>query len=87
MTITISPQHEALLKEVVSSGYYTSQEEALTEAIRLLREQMSNGSPGEADLLPPDEWIEEFHKWTGRRRVGNPNLDDSRESIYEGRGE
>jgi len=42
---------------------------------------------GEGDLLPPDEWIAEFHRWTRSHTIHNPNLDVSRESIYDGRGE
>ena len=86
MSITLSPQNEELLKEVVSSGYYKSQEEALAEAIRLLREQSTNGASDESVILPPDQWIEEFDRITQSRKGGNPQMDDSRESIYGDRG-
>ena len=34
-------------------------------------------------LLPYEEWIVEFHKWTRSPKKGNPNVDVSRESIYD----
>ena len=45
MAISISPETERALKEAVCGGHFGSQEEALSEAIRLLRDSTnSNGS-------------------------------------------
>lgn len=33
----------------------------------------------------PEEWIARFDAWIATQRSRNPNFDDSRESIYEGR--
>lgn len=84
MATIISPQDEKLLEEVVSSGLFTDQQEALSEAIRLLREHSTNG-----DLQPSfsvDEWITSFREWSRRPRKGNPHMDDSRDSIYGANG-
>lgn len=85
MATMISPQNEQLLNEAISSGRYKNQEEALAEALRLLREQTANGS-AEPTILPPNSWVEEFDRVTASRRGGNPRMDDSRESIYGDRG-
>jgi Arc/MetJ-type ribon-helix-helix transcriptional regulator len=85
MATMISQQDEQLLEQVVSTGRFKDQEEALSAALRLLREQTSNGS-FEPSILPPDRWVEEFDRITASRRGGNPHMDDSRESIYGDRG-
>lgn len=81
---TISPQNEQLLNEAVSSGLFKDQQEALAEALRLLREQTCNGGPQPS--LSTDEWISSFRMWSRKPRQGNPCMDDSRESIYGDRG-
>jgi Arc/MetJ-type ribon-helix-helix transcriptional regulator len=85
MATIISSQNEQLLNQVVSSGHFQNQDEALTEALHLLYEKTrQNGS--EQSLLPPEKWIEEFDRITASRQGGNPQMDDSRESIYGDRG-
>ena len=39
------------------------------------------------DKLSAEEWVRRFTSWTQSQRSTNPYFDDSRESIYEGRGE
>lgn len=42
----------------------------------------------ETDILPPDEWVKRFRAWArSHPSIRNPNLDDSREAMYEGCGE
>lgn len=84
MATIISPQNQELLEQVVSSGRFKDQEEALSVALQLLREQTRNGSPESS--LSPDEWMATFRKWSRKSRQGNPQMDDSRESIYGDRG-
>jgi Arc/MetJ-type ribon-helix-helix transcriptional regulator len=85
MATTISLQNEQLLNQVVASGRFQNQDEALSEALRLLYEQTrQNGS--EQSLLPPEKWIKEFDRITASRHSGNPLMDDSRESIYDDHG-
>jgi len=84
MATIISPQNEQLLNQVVSSGRFKDQQEALAEALRLLREQTANGGPEQS--LSTEEWIASFRKWNRKSRQGNPYLDDSRQSIYGDRG-
>jgi hypothetical protein len=57
------------------------------EAGQLLRNSIESNGSTTSESLSPDEWIEQFHQWSRRPRIGNPNVDDSRDSIYEGRGE
>ncbi len=86
MATEISTENEKFLEEAVKNGRFENRQQALDEAVRLLREETEvegNGSP----LLPPDEWEREFTKWAESHKARNPNLDDSRETIYKGRGE
>ena len=52
-------------------------------------EPCAGGQPAEGgdNLLPPDEWLAAFRQWARKDRRHNPNVDDSRESIYADRGE
>lgn len=86
MATCISPENQYLLNDLVAGGEFSSAEEALAAAIRLLRDQTRNGSFSPKGILPPDQWIEEFNRITESRRGGNPCMDDSRESIYGDRG-
>jgi len=85
MAMNISPENEKLLDEAVASGQYKSQDEALTEALRLLRE---NGNHGEArNRLASGEWRRKFERHLASTpKTAARTVDDSRESIYEGRG-
>ncbi len=46
---------------------------------------MGNGQAGAE--LSPDEWIRQFRDWAVSHPRRQIQIDDSRESIYEGRGE
>jgi hypothetical protein len=84
MATIISPQDEKLLEEVVSSGLFTDQQAALSEAMRLLREHSTKDH--HQFSLSDDEWIASFREWSRRPRKGNPHMDDSRDSIYGATG-
>jgi hypothetical protein len=82
---SLSPQNEQLLRDLLATGRYRSEEEAVTAALRALKDDESPPSVT-GGILPPQEWIKEFDRITASRRGGNPNMDDSRESIYGDRG-
>ena len=90
MTMSITPENEKLLAEAVSSGFFQSQEEALTEAIRLLRQSTAGNSDkkteGTSEPLTVEAWLKEFDRLTESRSVSVPDVDVSRESIYGDRG-
>ena len=85
--IKLSSQNEEILERAVTNGHFQSREEALAEALRLLKEKTEEAEADDAQLLPPEEWVREFRKWARSHKPRNPHLDDSRESIYEGRGQ
>lgn len=39
------------------------------------------------EFASPDEWNKALQNWSRKPRVGNADMDDSRDAIYEGRGE
>jgi len=84
--MSVSPENQDLLNDLVACGEFRSQDEALAAALRFLRDRSTNGSSSQVDVLPPDEWLKEFDRITASRHGGNPSLDDSRESIYGDRG-
>lgn len=50
-------------------------------------EVLDKGLPGLPATLPPEEWVRDFRAWVGSLPRIEVVVDDSRESIYEGRGE
>ena len=64
------------------SGLSPDEISALREAIDdRLRSEPSSGE------LTPEEWVKDFRQWAESHRPLPHPADDSRDSIYEGRGE
>lgn len=86
MAMSVSPSNEQFLNDLVASGEFPSQGEALTAAIRLLQQQTACANSAECEVLSPEPWRKEFDRITESRAGGNPQMDDSRDSIYGDRG-
>ncbi len=85
VTANLSPEDEQFLQDAVASGRYRTEQEALAAAVKLLRNSQQR-SPVKSEPSR-EERLTKLREWMSRPRPGNPNLDDSRESIYEGCGE
>jgi Arc/MetJ-type ribon-helix-helix transcriptional regulator len=84
MTVNISAQNEIILENAVNSGRFKDKQEAVSEAIRLLAEK-TNEEIGES--LIGTAWQERLHRHLkSTPGTSAATVDDSRESIYEGRG-
>jgi predicted transcriptional regulator len=90
LTVSFSPEVEARLRErAAASGKDVSAlvREAVEEKLSATPE------PKPASKMSNEQWLAEFNAWmrevTSRARNYPPGfvVDDSRESIYEGRGE
>ena len=87
MTINIPSEYEAVLNAVVTNGTFPTTEEALRHALELLaKEQRELDDSPQDDLPDPDEWEKRFRAWAASHPASDHFVDDSRESIYEGRG-
>ncbi len=62
MSIEISSDHERIIQAAVANGHFENREQALGEALRLLREKTSERASN-GRLLPPDEWVKAFTAW------------------------
>jgi len=83
--MSISPENQKLLDEVLASGRFKTHDEALEEALRLLKEQQAEKNGGH---VPVEQWREKFKAHLDSTpESAASSLDDSRASIYEGRGE
>lgn len=85
MSTSLSDEIERILEQAVRSGQFKDKEQALAEALRLLGEQSiePNGA-----ALPDDAWRARFEEHVAHTpATAATSVDDSRESIYEGRGE
>ena len=80
LILQLTPETEIRLKEWTA----LTGEKPETVALEALQEKLSN----ENDPLPQAASSAEFQKWfTSHPYSTAPTLDDSRERIYEGRGE
>lgn len=87
---SLSPQNEQLLRDLLATGRYRSEDEAVAAALQALKGDLSIECEGTSEAstndLPLEQWLKAFNEWTQRPRAGNPHMDDSRESIYGDRG-
>jgi hypothetical protein len=86
VTIQLTPDTERRLREqAAQSG------ESLESLLQRLAEQaaaVGNGTAKKPDAeLTPEQWSVEWRAWAASHKATPGVLDDSRESIYAGRGE
>ena len=87
VSVPLSPEAESKLREQADAAgkdIASFVKEALEEKLALLRDSESDN--GHADL-PANQWIARLRLWVSSHRPLPYEADDSRESIYEGRGE
>jgi Arc/MetJ-type ribon-helix-helix transcriptional regulator len=81
-------ENERFLEQAVAEGRFQSRDEALNEAVCLLRgELQDNGNNGSVMNENLGEWSNRFRNWLNSHKDLESIADDSRESIYFGRGE
>lgn len=83
--IPLSPETESKLRERAEAAG-----KDLATFVREVVEGMAgepNGTPHGNGTLPPDQWSTEWRAWASEHRTRDHAIDDSRESIYTGRGE
>src|SRR6266568_4999014 len=80
--LQLSPETEAKLREQAAATGRAPEE----LAIEALQEQLSSSSPSAAPLSA-DEWIADVRSWVKSHRRRPHDADDSRKSIFAGRGE
>ena len=82
LVLHLPPETEERLRQSAAETGKTP--EAL--ALEALDEKLAC-EEGVHETPSPGEWLRQFDAWVGELKSRNPNVDDSRDSIYEGRGE
>ena len=86
ITLTLAAETERRLKERAAQ-----MGQSLEDFLQGLAEQAAaegNGTPRDSlDLSSPAQWSKEWRAWAASHRTMPTVADDSRESIYAGRGE
>ena len=85
--VETSLENDQFIDEIVAKGRFKSRHDAINEAICLLRNEIRQNSQTPAASLTAEEWCERFETWAASHRDLPHEADDSRESIYSGRGE
>jgi hypothetical protein len=82
MTIVLQlpPDTEALLRDRAEREGVAPE----TLALETLRAGLGDEEPS-VPILSSEAWLAEFDAWIAGLKPGNPNFDDSRESIYPDR--
>ncbi len=83
----LSADNQTFVNQVVTSGRFTTPQDAINEAVRLMRDEESRNGPLTTQLFTAHEWCDRFEKWAASHRDLPREADDSRDSIYAGRGE
>jgi hypothetical protein len=88
MVTGLSSENERYLEQAVSAGVFPTREAALNRAVEALREK-TKAVPSKViqPKLSGEEWAQAFREWAASHPRTTHFVDDSRESIYEGRGE
>jgi hypothetical protein len=79
VTLTLPPETERRLREKAARNGQT-----LEGYLEALVREAAGAAPA---ALPAEEWAAQFRAWVASHRPLPALADDSRESIYEGRGE
>jgi predicted transcriptional regulator len=82
ITLQLSPETESKLHELASQSGQT-----LEKYLERLAEEAAARGTGRPAERSAEEWIAEFRAWAASHPSSGPIADDSRESIYAGRGE
>lgn len=84
MQIELPDDIQQIANKAVADGEYTSVAEFIAAAVRAI----ANTSLGDRDenAIIDDEWERRFRDWAASHSAIEHVVDDSRESIYEGRG-
>ncbi|TWT88831.1 hypothetical protein Mal64_23190 [Pseudobythopirellula maris] len=86
MELPLTPDSEKLLNELVAGGGYASEGEAVSAALRMLHERTAGRRSNVS--LTKEEKLELLNNSIDSLPKSNArDVDTSRESIYEGRGE
>jgi hypothetical protein len=83
--IPLSPEAEARLVEHAAAAGQDITEFVLEEFEERLA--VTDASPTNGENMAPNQWIVELDAWVASHRQLDHHVDDSRESIYAGRGE
>lgn len=83
----MSLESERFVQEMIASGRFSSREAVLDEAVRLLRTEFQQDGDEVPSDLTAQEWCERFERWADSHQALPREADDSRESVYSGRGE
>ncbi len=85
--VPLSEEAEARLRECAAAegkDVPTIVAEAIEEKLRILEEEAADR---QRRPRTTEEWVAEFRRWVASHKPVGHFVDDSRESIYEGRGE
>ncbi|MDA1052360.1 MAG: hypothetical protein O3C40_18025 [Planctomycetota bacterium] len=83
----MSLENERFVEGLVASGQFVSREAVLDQAVHLLRGELQQNGGDVSGGLTAQEWCDRFDQWADSHKAIPREADDSRESIYAGRGE
>ena len=85
VTLDLPPTIERELKEKAAKGGQTLEEYLRSLAVRDVAASPALSYP--PGFASPEEWVKAFREWAASHQPVDHFVDDSRESIYDGRGE
>ncbi|RJP42118.1 MAG: hypothetical protein C4547_00715 [Phycisphaerales bacterium] len=83
LQIPLSPEAEVRLREQATAAG----KDLATFVLEVVEERVAGTNGLNTPALSPQQWSREWHEWAASHRRLDRAVDDSRESIYAGRGE
>jgi Arc/MetJ-type ribon-helix-helix transcriptional regulator len=87
VTANVSPENERYIQQAIAEGRFTSRDEAINQAVQLLRADGDVVRIATRPSTSTDEWIANLRNWAANHRPVARPVDFDRETIYSGRGE
>ncbi len=83
----VSLENDQFVNDLVASGQYADRDAVLDQAVQLLRAELQQNGNDASSGFTAREWCGRFERWADSHQPLPHEADDSRESVYAGRGE
>jgi Arc/MetJ-type ribon-helix-helix transcriptional regulator len=85
MTNNVSAENERFIRQAVAEGRFANWDEAINEAVHLLREESSDAEQ-HSDGPDSQAWAADLRNWAANHRRVEQPVDFDRSGIYSDRG-
>lgn len=82
MTTNVSSENEEFIRQAIAEGRFANWDDAINQAVRLLRDDSDTSAQRGKAFDNPDQWVTQLRDWAAKHRGVESPVDYDRESIY-----